>query len=221
MDRDDNGGVITVICLDPHELLLAGLRLRLEVEPGLRLAFATRDPSEVIAAILRERPSVLVTEIDIEGLDIFSMIARIARHHPATRTVIHTAHPRFGCVQAAVAAGAIGFFSKNEPSDELVAGVRAAPFAESPIFGSTIQSVIADSSAASGGMDGALSLLTRREVEVLCLIGRGMSRLDIATMIRRSPKTVDAHRSAIMSKLGFKDRVELARFAIREGLVSI
>ncbi len=219
----DNGniGVLRVICLDPHELMLAGLANRLGQEPDLAVACLTRDPGEVIGAVVRERPAVLIAEIDIEGADVFGLIARLARNHPDMRTVIYSAHSKPACAEAAIAAGAIGFFSKSEPSAELVQGVRAAPYTDSCLLGSTISTCMAGSGAGEGGPAASLSLLTRREVEVLCLIGRGMSRVDIAKSIRRSPKTVDAHRSSIMSKLGFKDRVQLARFAIREGLVSI
>ncbi|MFN0012344.1 MAG: response regulator [Phycisphaerales bacterium] len=66
-----------------------------------------------------------------------------------------------------------------------------------------------------------LAALTTRELQVLRMIGRGLSRTQIADSIFRSPKTVDAHRAAIMEKLDIRDRVELARFAIREGLVEL
>jgi DNA-binding NarL/FixJ family response regulator len=64
-----------------------------------------------------------------------------------------------------------------------------------------------------------LQTLTPREQQVLRMIGRGMSRAEIAREISRSPKTVDAHRASIMEKMDIHDRVDLARYAIREGLV--
>jgi DNA-binding NarL/FixJ family response regulator len=73
----------------------------------------------------------------------------------------------------------------------------------------------------SGLPTSRLASLTPRELQVLRFIGKGLSRTDIAKAIFRSPKTVDAHRSSIMEKLGIHDRVELARFAIREGLVEL
>lgn len=66
-----------------------------------------------------------------------------------------------------------------------------------------------------------LGSLTPRELQILRMIGKGMSRTDIAKVIFRSPKTVDAHRASIMEKLAIRDRVELARYAIREGLVEL
>ena len=66
-----------------------------------------------------------------------------------------------------------------------------------------------------------LDLLTERERQVLRLIGKGMTRNDIAKSIHRSPKTVDNHRASIMTKLDIHDRVELARYAIAEGLAEI
>ena len=71
----------------------------------------------------------------------------------------------------------------------------------------------------AGRPESRLGTLTTRELQVLRMIGRGMSRTQIAEAIFRSPKTVDAHRASIMEKLDIRDRVELARYAIREGLV--
>lgn len=201
--------------------MLAGLATRLGQEADIEVAGLIRDVGEVVGVVARERPAVLVTEIDIEGADIFGLIARLARYHPDTRSVVHTAHSRPACAEAALAAGAIGFFSKSDPADELVEGVRAAPAARSFLLGSSVRASVAGSETTRSGVAAPLWLLTSREVEVLCLIGRGLSRTEIAKSIRRSPKTVDAHRSSIMSKLGFKDRVQLARFAIREGIVSV
>lgn len=201
--------------------MLAGLATRLGKEADIEVVCVTTDFTEIVGTVVRERPAVLITEIDIEGADVFGLVARVARHHPATRVVIYTAHPKPACAEAAFAAGAIGFFSKSEPAEELVQGVRAACHANSCLLGSSIQTSLAKPDTLENGAGGPLSQLTRREVEVLCLIGRGMSRTEIAKAIRRSPKTVDAHRSSIVSKLGFKDRVQLARFAIREGIVSV
>lgn len=72
---------------------------------------------------------------------------------------------------------------------------------------------------ATGRPESRLGTLTTRELQVLRMIGRGLSRTQIAEAIFRSPKTVDAHRASIMEKLDIRDRVELARYAIREGLV--
>lgn len=72
---------------------------------------------------------------------------------------------------------------------------------------------------AAGRPESRLGTLTTRELQVLRMIGRGLSRTQIAEAIFRSPKTVDAHRASIMEKLDIRDRVELARYAIREGLV--
>ncbi len=75
--------------------------------------------------------------------------------------------------------------------------------------------------AVMSGSRSRLGALTPRELQILRMIGKGMSRTEIAKVIFRSPKTVDAHRSAIMEKLAIHDRVELARYAIREGLVEL
>jgi DNA-binding NarL/FixJ family response regulator len=74
----------------------------------------------------------------------------------------------------------------------------------------------------NGGMKqpaSKIQALTAREQQILRMIGKGMSRAEIAKTLHRSPKTVDAHRAAIMEKMDIHDRVELALYAVREGLV--
>lgn len=212
---------IRVYCMDPHELMLAGLGTRFAREPDIILIGATSDPAQCTPSVARERPDVLITEIEIAGVDVFGLIACVARHHPDTRTLVYTAHSKPACAEAAFAAGAFGFFSKAESPDELIEAVRSVPYSHERLLGSAVRAAMETGTEESNGVNAALAQLTRREIEVLCLIGRGMSRVEIAKSIRRSPKTVDAHRSSIMSKLGFKDRVQLARFAIREGLVRV
>ena len=74
-----NGDRIRVVCLDPHELMLAGLQLRLEREHALRVVGAISDPSRLNETTERCRPDVVVTEIDFEGADVFALISRLQR----------------------------------------------------------------------------------------------------------------------------------------------
>lgn len=201
--------------------MLAGLQLRLEREPSVRVVGVLNDPALLVEATDRLRPDVVVTEIEFEGEDVFALISRLSRQYSHTRSIVYSDRVKAGCVQAAIGAGAFGFISKADSPDELVRAVCEAPHAAERLLGSSVRELLAQAQPGDVSECEALSQLTPREIEVLCLIGRGMSRVDIAQAIDRSPKTVDAHRTSIMGKLGFKDRVQLARFAIREGIVRV
>lgn len=177
-------------------------------------------PDQLIPATQQERPHVILVEIETGGADLLGMVSRIARQHSLTRTLVYSAHARPGCVHAALTAGAVGFVAKSDPVAELIQAVREAPTTNRQLLSTSVRTALAALSGGDSDSDPTgLSQLTPREVQVLCLIGRGFTRNDIAEAIRRSPKTVDAHRASIMGKLGFKDRVQLARFAIREGII--
>jgi DNA-binding NarL/FixJ family response regulator len=138
-----------------------------------------------------------------------------------------SAYVRDRYLDAAIASGAWGYLSKSDSPDAVLDAVRKAAAGEFA-FGPTVleRCKVEGAGAGRGGAGGPkpssrLDLLTPREIQVLRLIGKGMSRLEIAKTLSRSPKTIDNHRAAIMEKLGIHDRVELARYAIEEGLAEV
>lgn len=186
-----------------------------------------------------------------KGPDPFEAAAELRKQLPGVRTVMLSAFVRDRYVDAAVKAGAWGYLSKSDPVDSILSAIRAVacgtftfgptvlercrqigqpdPSQTSPPgTASDSGTGVPVAAGASGGLApiaeppaSRLGLLTPRELQILRMIGKGLSRTEIAKVIFRSPKTVDAHRSAIMEKLAIHDRVELARYAIREGLVEI
>ncbi|GAB4385973.1 MAG: response regulator transcription factor [Phycisphaerales bacterium] len=212
---------IRVLCMDAQEVVLLGLQNRLQLEPDLLVVGLLKSPDRLMLAVDQEQPDVVLLDIESERADLLGMITRIVRQRPKTRCVVYTNRLRPGCVHAALSSGATGYVAKQDAVEELIRVVRAAPSACTELLSTSVRAALASGGAEdnSGDRRAALTQLTPREVQILCLLGRGMTRNDIAETIRRSPKTVDAHRASIMNKLGFKNRVELARFAIREGII--
>jgi two-component system response regulator NreC len=142
--------------------------------------------------------------------------------------IILSAYVRDHYIDAAYKSGCWGYFSKSDDTAEIVAGIRkvaSGQFAMGPKVAERVQPTKGTRSSAPAADKGKapanskLTLLTPREEEVLRLIGRGLTRSEIAKTLSRSPKTIDGHRELIMKKLDIHDRAELVRFAIREGLV--
>lgn len=212
---------IRVLCMDPQDVVLLGLQSRLRSEPDLSVVGLLKSPDRLMSAVDQEQPHVVLLEIEGEQADLLGMIGLIIRQKPQTRCVVYTNRLRPGCIHAALSSGATGYVAKQDAVDELIRVVRDAPTADAELLSPSVRAALAGGAAEdhSGDRRAVLTQLTPREVQILCLLGRGMTRNDIAETIRRSPKTVDAHRASIMNKLGFKNRVELARFAIREGII--
>jgi DNA-binding NarL/FixJ family response regulator len=217
---------IRVICVDDHEFLLEGLKSRLDAEHDIEIIATLPSADDLVSTAERLSPAVILLDIEMPGRDTFETIQELAERIPGSRVVLLSAFVRQSYLDLAVSSGAWGYVSKRESPAEIALAVRKVAgggFAFSPQVRDACGLDDTDSAPAAGAdrPQSRLNRLTNRELQILRMIGRGMPRSEIAAAIHRSPKTVDAHRSSIMDKLDLHDRVELARFAIREGLVEL
>lgn len=216
---------LRIMCVDDHAFLIEGVRSSVEAEPGLKFVGSMRSLDGIQAEMERLSPDVLLLDLEVPGPDVFQTIAELKRTKPDLLILVLSGHVRDRYIDNAMGAGVNGYLTKSENPGAIISAIRNAA-AGIPTFSSEVAERMKREGAAPRRRDersGAsrLHTLTVREQQVLRLIGQGKSRTDIATLIHRSPKTVDAHRASIMEKLGIHDRVELARYAIREGLVEV
>lgn len=219
--------VISVVCVDDHAFLLEGLKSRLAAEADIEVSETLEDASQLLLAAARHAPCIVLLDIEMPGFDAFDLTESISRHAEGVQVVLLTAYVRDTYIDAAVNAGAWGYLSKRDTPSEIVDAIRRVAAGEAVFSREVIERCGHDPSQSRNGREDGprrtsrLAMLTPRETQILRMIGQGMPRNEIARSIHRSPKTVDAHRASIMDKLGLHDRVELARFAIREGLVEL
>ena len=218
-----NKRTIRILCVDDHSFLVEGLAARFELERDLEHVGSLPNAANLVGEAKRLRPDIVLLDIEMPGPDPFEAADDLRRQCPDVRTVFLSAYVRDHYITAAAKAGAWGYFSKSESADDIVKGIRTVAGGE-VAFGPKVQERC-QASEAEGRRpvppSSKLESLTTREQEVLRMIGRGLSRSQIAETLCRSPKTVDGHRESIMEKLGIHDRGELVRFAIREGLVEV
>jgi two-component system NarL family response regulator len=207
-----------ILCVDDHVFLADGLRARIDAEPDMQFAGHLESADRLMETVQKLRPDIVLLDIDLPGRDPFDALLDLKRDAPRTRAIMLSAHVRDRYIDLAYKAGAWGYLSKGDSPDSIIAGIRevvAGRVASSP-------SVQERMDAAKPGRDATqskLETITRRELEVLRMIARGMGRTEIAAELHRSPMTIDNHRKSIMKKLDIHDRGELIRFAIAEGLV--
>lgn len=236
--QHDDGAGIRVMCVDDHEVLIEGLKAQFSLDPSIRCIAALSSAGRLIEEAGRLRPDVVLLDIEMPGPDAFETADRLRHMYPRIRVVILSAHVRDGYIDAAFKCGAWGYFAKSDEVATIIAGIREVVHSREGTFVlgqkvkerckpiRAVRSGARPSHAARGGsVDRAdskpvtpLSTLSTREVEVLRLIGKGLSRNQIAEELSREVKTIDGHQARIMRKLGIGTRVDLLRLAIREGL---
>jgi len=231
--REVHRATVRVICVDDHSVLVEGLRAQFAIDGSVRCVASLPSAESLIESVAQHRPDVVVLDIEMPGPDVFETADRLRHLHPEVRFIFLSAHVRDGFLASAYRCGASGYFSKGDELEEIVDGIRrVARCAEGTfVMGSKVRArcqpprkagVRAPGGAArtpaSGPPNTLLDSLTQRELEVLRLIGKGLSRGEIGEELARSPKTVDGHQERIMKKLHVETRAELMRFAIREGL---
>jgi len=216
-----------VICVDDHEVLVEGLRAQFEIDGHLEIVESLRSAEGLIGAVRRTSPHVVLLDIDLPGPDVFEVTDRLVHAHPGVRPVFLSAHVRDGYLASAYQCGAWGYFSKGDDLGEIIAGIKRVAASRSGTFelGRLVRERCGptpDGHSPCPKTDASprstLHALTPRELEVVRLIGKGMSRSEIARELSRSVKTVDGHQDRVLKKLNLGSRAEIMRYAIREGL---
>ena len=210
---------IRVLLADDHALVRDMLARTLARE-GMRVVASvdTADSAETYGR--REQPDVAVLDIDMPGKSIFEVARSIHETSPDTRIIFLSAFVHDHYIEQALAVEASGYLTKAEPPEAVVASIRKV-VAGAASFSTEVldRVVISESGARLAGRHARVALLTDREREVLGYVAQGLQQKQIAQQAGISIKTVQHHITHIMEKLEIHDRVELARFAIREGVI--
>jgi DNA-binding NarL/FixJ family response regulator len=191
----------------------------LESEGEFEVVAEASDGREGIELALEKRPDVVLMDVGLPGLSGVEATRQIVQARPECKVLIVSEYDRPNFVQAALKEGALGYVLKTATPEELLAAVRAVLEGKcylSPDIAHHVVGRFSDPNRESSALDS----LTHREREVLQLIAEGLSSKEIASQLCISTRTVDAHRSSLMTKIGSHKAAGLVRFAIREGLVT-
>lgn len=171
-------------------------------------------PEETIAMIERVKPDVLLLDMMLRDHMGLGVLEKIREHDVAPLVVVMSPfdEPSFGV--RAIAAGAHGYVERTAEPTQLFEAIRAVSRGERAVPAGV------DALLATGDGHPA-SPLTRREMQVMEMIARGLTNREIARDFDVSIKTIDTHRSHVLKKLGLRNNAELARFAVKHGYVSV
>ena len=213
-------GTIRVVLADDHAFVRRGVRALLEEAGDIEVVAVAEDGDKALALVQANRPDVLVTDIEMPGLDGFELTTRVVREFPGTKVLILSIHKQKEYATRALSCGALGYLLKDAGERECEAAVRAVYRGESylsPAISSHLVAEYARLAQAEEPPGGPP--LTPRQREVLQLIAEGLPTKAIARRLSISAKTVDAHRSQLMERLDIHDVAHLVRYAIRHRLI--
>jgi len=216
---------ITVLIVDDQTLVRSGLRAIIESEPGMEVVGEAGDGAEAVDAVRRLRPDVALMDIRMPRLDgVAATRALLRAATPGrTRILILTTFHLDEYVTEALRAGASGFLLKEATGDQLVEAVRVVAAGEAmlapPVTRRLLERMAKDPAASADDGREIRDLLSVRELDVLCLVARGLSNAEIGETLHLAETTVKSHVQSMLAKLGVRDRLQAAVAAYDSGLV--
>ncbi len=211
---------VSILLVDDHALVRTMLGDRLDDEPGIEVVGRMEDADQAVPEAIRLEPDIVLMDIDMPGRLCFEAVRAIQDRCPQVRIIFLSAffHDRY--IEQALAVMAAGYVTKGEPPETVIEAIHAVASGRS-FFSADVQArLVVDPQGLrlAHKSRSRASTLTPKELEVLRYIARGLSQKEIAAATHRSKKTVHNHCTKLMTKLDIHDRVDLVRFAIREGL---
>ena len=205
-DPGSGDSVITVLIVDDHPLVRAGLRGLLAATADLAVVAEAGDGESAIALALLHSPDVVLMDLSMPGIDGVETTRRLLRATPGLPVVILTSFQGEARVVEALRTGAIGYLLKDSDPDEVLAAVRAAAGGEVPIDSRVARALLPRDG-------GGRPVLSARESQVLKLITDGLSNKQIATQLGIAERTVKVHAGNLFRQLGVSDRTSAAMWA--------
>ena len=210
--------MIRVVIADDHPLVRAGLRQVLADEPEIEVVGEAADGDETVAVLRATEPDVVLLDITMPGAPFPGLLRLLRSAFPQVEVLIVTMHGEDQFAVRALKEGADGYLTKQQPQQEVINAIKQIAGG-----GRYLTAAVAERAAAA--LDGNATRLphervSRREYEVLCMIGLGKSVKQIASELGVSPKTVSTHRARLLRKMRLKTSAELIRYVLQYGLTA-
>ena len=214
---------IRVLLADDHSILREGIRALLEKEEDIEVVGEASNGEEAVARTRELLPDVVVMDIAMPKINGLEAADQIRTAMPSVKVLILTMHDDEQYLAGMLKAGAAGYVVKTAASVDLVSAIRAVHQGDAYLYPSITRMLVADylKKAASDESSTDNEGLTSREMEILRHIAEDRKNKDIADLLGISVRTVQAHRTNLMDKLGAHDRTELVKYAIRKGIVDL
>lgn len=210
--------MIKVLLADDHGIVRAGLRRIVEETGDMEVVIEADDGREALNRARALQPDVAVVDISMPGMDGLELISQLLALYPELPILVLTMHEEEQYVVRSIAAGAMGYMTKQSAPEQLVKAVRQLHGGGRYLSEEAAESLALRVARGQGGRSD-LDSLSNRELQVLRALALGQTNREIAEGYGISVKTVDTYRFRLLKKLGLRNNADLSRFAIQHGLV--
>ncbi len=214
---------IRVFLADDHLILREGIVTLLKRVKDIEVVGEASDGREAVTKVEQLVPDVVLMDITMPGVNGLEAAQQIKRKQPQVKVLILTMHDTSQYLAGMLNAGASGYVVKTTTSEELISAIRAVHNGDVYLHPSIARMLVNDylKKVEEGEKKASHELLTKREKEILKYIAEDMKNKEIADILSISVRTVQAHRTNLMDKIGAHDRTELVKYAISKGLIEL
>jgi two-component system, NarL family, response regulator NreC len=226
---------IKLMLVDDHDVVRTGLRSYLETQPGLEVVAEAKNGLQALEKAGEVQPNIVLMDITMPDMDGMETTLQLKKLYPDCQILVLTVHDDKQYFMKMLSVGASGYLTKQAAADELVAAIQAVAAGHVYLqpalarwlledYQQLARTVMLPNQEEINKKDKnavTLDTLSKRERQVLELVGEGLNNHEIGNNLTLSPKTIARHRERIMKKLNIHSRTELVKFAIRTGLISL
>jgi two-component system response regulator NreC len=214
---------IRVFLADDHLILREGIRSLLGKVPDIEVVGEAGEGGETVAKVEQLVPDVVLMDITMPGMNGLEATKQIKQKYPQVKVLILTIHETGQYLSQMLQAGASGYVVKTTAASELISAIRAVHQGDVYLYPSITRMLVEDYLQRVEGGEERISYegLTNREREILMYIAEDKKNKEIADLLGISVRTVQAHRTNLMDKLGAHDRTELVKYAISKGIIDL
>lgn len=204
-----------VLLVDDHPIVRKGLRRLIENHAGLEVCAEAEGVRGARDAIRAHRPDIVVVDLSLKDGDGIELVKEVHAHHPGLPLLVLSMHDESVYAERLLAAGASGYIMKQAASELFIQALEEV-LAGRTYTSDAVNARLLHKTAAAGVGNGstATDALSNRELQILEMIGRGLSSRQVAESLNLSIKTIEAHRQRIKRKLKLKTGAQLVNFAV-------
>jgi len=214
---------IRVLVVDDHTIVRDGICALLRFAGDIDVVGEAANGREALEMVRKFMPDVMLIDIAMPNMNGLEATRRIRKEFPKVKILVLTQYDDKEHVFWAIEAGACGFISKTAASSDLVSGIRSIHRGDSFLSPSAAKFLVEDYQLEASLMreQDPYKQLSDREREVLKLLAEGHTTREIADMLVISVKTVQGHKTNLMSKLDIHNRTDLVKYALRKGIITV
>ena len=212
---------IRCVIVDDHTLFRDGLRRVLESESDLEVVGEASDAAGALEKVRDLQPDVVLMDIGMPGMCSFEAAKQLVQEHPNTRLIFLTMYEEEEYLLRCMSCGAAGFMLKDSPAPKVITAVREVFQGHKYLSPQILGRMVDDVRARSARTSTRGTMLTPREREIIKMIAEGNSVKQIAAILGRSVKTVEAHKFNLMRKLDIHNKAQLVTYAIQKKIVKL